>query len=96
MENEDRLVNYQMTNTGTGRDLRERMEEYIQRDDRPYPPVLTPPQRRRMKHKKNSPKTHSHDGLVMVDADGKVRRQACTRCNPRGRQPRAVGGVRGD
>lgn len=54
---------------------------------------LTPAQRRRVSHKGNSPKTHSHNGLVVVDGDD-VRRQPCPRCSPAPRPRQAVGGTR--
>jgi hypothetical protein len=56
-------------------------------------PWLTPAQRRRVKHKDNSPKTHGHDGLLVVEGD-KVRRQPCQHCSPPARTPRRVGGTR--
>ncbi len=44
---------------------------------------LTPAQRRRLRHKENSPKTHSHDSREVVElADGKVRLVPCWRCSP--------------
>jgi hypothetical protein len=55
---------------------------------------LTGPQRRRLKHKGSSPKTHSHNGLLMVQQDGTVRRQSCSRCSSAPRPRPAVGGTR--
>lgn len=56
---------------------------------------FTAAQRRRLKHKLNSRKTHSHAGLlVVVQEDGTVRRHPCERCNPPAKQVRTVGGVR--
>lgn len=56
---------------------------------------MTPAQRRRNRHKGNSPKTHSHeDLLVVVDGDGKARRLPCEKCNTPPRRVPRVGGVK--
>jgi hypothetical protein len=55
---------------------------------------LTPRERRRIRHKANSRKTHSHDALlVTLDEDGTPRRQPCPRCSPPKRTQRRVGGT---
>lgn len=57
---------------------------------------LTPAERRRLRHKRNSPATHSHEHLLVVlDEDGMPRRrQPCPRCSPPSQQKPRVGGVR--
>jgi hypothetical protein len=55
---------------------------------------LTPAERRRLRHKRNSRKTHSHEGLlVTLDEHGTPRLQPCSRCSPPKRKRQLVGGV---
>jgi hypothetical protein len=57
-------------------------------------PRLTPAQGRRARHKTNSPKTHSHSGLLLAAGeDGRVRRLPCPRCCMPPRQKPRVGGA---
>lgn len=88
MTNEERLEAYAERRAVRGQavTIRQDLEPHQQ-------PWLTSAERRRLKGRPDGT-THSHeDLLVVVDGDGKARRQPCPKCNPRPRLKRRVGGI---
>lgn len=55
---------------------------------------LTPAERRRMRRKNGSRKTHSHEGLLLTEvSEGNWRRSPCPKCSPVPRKLPRVGGT---
>jgi hypothetical protein len=82
MDNTERVARYtgQLARTGQGRGVQV---------------TLTPGQRRRLKHKENCRKTHSHEGRpAYEDGNGHFARLPCTVCQPAPRIAPRVGGIR--